>query len=800
MHHWKAALRSAVRRPLFTLTTVTVLAFGVGANAALFSLVDTVLLRPLPFPHGDRLVTAMEASPARNQPLSLVSPAHVQDWRAQSEIFDAVSATSSDSATDLSGTEPVRFATRRVMPRYFDVFEKPALLGRTFTPEEEQFGGPSAAVISEGVWTRRYQRDPSVLGRRLLIGGVGYTIVGVMPKDFAPVTIELWLPTAYHPDFSSQRNARFMSGIARLKAGVTLEQARSAMRALAVRLGEEYPRTDKGWSILLNDYRDAQTGSNSRPLALLFGAIAALLLILCANISGLMLGQLQQRERELAIRSSLGATRRQVAGVVVREAVVLAALSAALSLPIGWYGLDLLARMFATLPRIQELRFDWRFATYTLAAAFATVTIFGGVPAWQATRGNLNRLLAGGGRSQAAGRHRAHRALVAVQFSVTLALLAGAGLLLRSYYNLTQVDPGFRSANVLTFHVGAEWSENRARIAQMQQQLLEHLGRMPGITAAGYVNFLPASNASLRDQVRIEGRAELGEEGWLTTGSRSIGGGYLRALGVPMLAGHGCQEPIEIVNFGQVGSYQAKVIVNRALAEKAGGSTVIGRRLIWNRTDFFRSAEIIGVAGDVREDALNTPPVPYVYVCMPGGGWPDPEYVVATTGDANGSVPAIRETIGKVAPQRAIFGMTTIEEYLERTIDRPRVNAALLGVFALGALTSAALGLYGLVMLTVVARTREIGVRIALGAKPQQIVVQMLGEALRPLLLATAVGALLGWLVLRGFSSVFFEVAPSDVTTFGGACCLLLAVATVAAFLPSHRAARLNPLEALRGD
>jgi putative ABC transport system permease protein len=801
MHHWKAALRSAVRRPLFTLTTVTVLAFGVGANAALFSLVDTVLLRPLPFPHGDRLVTAMEASPSRNQPLSLVSPAHVQDWSAQSEIFDAVSATSSDSATDLSGAEPVRFATRRVMPRYFDVFEKPALLGRTFTPEEEQFGGPPAAVISEGVWTRRYQRDPSVLGHRLLLSGTGYTIVGVVPKDFAPATIELWLPTAYHPDFTRQRNARFMSGVARLKAGVTLEQARSAVGALATRLGEEYPQTDKGWSILLNDYRDAQIGSSSRPLALLFGAIAALLLILCANISGLMLGQLQQRERELAIRSSLGATRRQVAGVVVREAAVLAALSAALSVPIGWYGLDLLGRMFATLPRIQELRFDWHFAAYTLAAAFATVTIFGGVPAWQATRGNLNRLLAGGGRTQAAGRHRAHRVLVAVQFSVTLALLAGAGLLLRSYYNLTQVNPGFRSANVLTFHVGAEWSENRARIAQMQQQMLEDLGRMPGITAAGYVNFLPASNATLRDQVRIEGRAESGDEGWITTGSRSIGGGYLRALGVPMLAGRGCQEPIEIVNFGQVGnSYQAKVIVNRALAEKAGGGILVGRRLVWNRTDFFRSAEIIGVAGDVREDALNTPPVPYTYVCMPGGGWPDPEYVVSTTGDVFRSVPAIREAIRRVAPQRAVFGMTTIDEYLERTIDRPRVNASLLGVFALGALISAALGLYGLVTLTVVARTREVGVRMALGALPKQIVAQVLGEALRPLVAATAAGVTLAWLVLRTFRAVFFEVSPSDIVTFGAACALLLAVAAIAAFLPSRRAALVDPITALRGD
>jgi putative ABC transport system permease protein len=249
-----------------------------------------------------------------------------------------------------------------------------------------------------------------------------------------------------------------------------------------------------------------------------------------------------------------------------------------------------------------------------------------------------------------------------------------------------------------------------------------------------------------------------------------------------------------------VGSYLAKVVVNRALAEKAGGDNLVGRRLIWNRTDFFRSAEIIGVAGDVREDALNTAPVPYLYVCMPGGGWPDPEYVVSTKGDVYRSVPAIREAIRKVAPQRAIFGMTTIDEYLERTIDRPRVNASLLGVFALGALISAALGLYGLVTLTVVARTREMGVRIALGALPKQIVAQVLGEALRPLVAATAAGVTLAWLVLRTFRALFFEVSPSDIATFGAACALLLTVAAVAAFLPSRRAALVDPIMALRGD
>src|SRR5437867_1306929 len=460
MHHWRAALRSAARRPLFTLTTVVVLGFGIAANVALFSLMDAVLLRPLPYPHGERIVTAMEASPARNQQVSLVSMAHLDDWNRLDRVFDAVSGIYSENVTDLSGAEPERFAGRRVAPRYFDVFEVPALLGRTFTPDEQQFGGPGAAVISEGLWTRRYQRDPSTIGRRLVIGGAGYTIVGVMPKDFAPPSIDLGLPARLAPFLVQLRDSRFLSGVGRLKAGVTLEQARSEVRRLAERLDEEFPRTDKGWSVLLNDYRQAQTGSSSQQLALLFGAIAALLMILCANISGLMVGQLHQRERELAIRSSLGATRGQVAGVVLREGAVLAALSAALSLPLGWYGLNLLAKLFATLPRIQEVRFDWRFAAYTLAAAVATSLIFGGIPAWQATRGNLNRVLAAGGRTQAGGSRRAHRLLVAVQFSVTLALLAGAGLQLRSYDNLTRVDPGFRAANILTFHVGAEWSED----------------------------------------------------------------------------------------------------------------------------------------------------------------------------------------------------------------------------------------------------------------------------------------------------------------------------------------------------
>ena len=360
-----------------------------------------------------------------------------------------------------------------------------------------------------------------------------------MPRAFAPPAIEVWLPAALPPGLLRQRDARFVSGVARLKSGVTLAQAQSEVRRAAQRLGEQFPQTDKDWTIVLEDYRASRTGSSVGQLSLLYGAVAALLLILCTNVSGLMLGQLQRRGRELAIRSSLGATRAQVASVVLREGAVLVLASVVLSLPFGWYGLALLTRMFATLPRIHEARFDWRIALYTVGAAAIMIVIVSGIPAWQATRGRLTHLLAAGGRGQI-GRPRAHRALVAVQFAVTLALLAGAGLLLRSYDNLTRVDSGVRADQVLTFHVGAEWSEDRTRVGVLQRQLLEEIGRLPGVRAAGFVTFLPAGGATLRRQISIEGRAESGDDGRMTVGARSIGGSYLRAIGVPLLEGEHC--------------------------------------------------------------------------------------------------------------------------------------------------------------------------------------------------------------------------------------------------------------------
>lgn len=796
MTHWKGALRSLRRRRAFTLTTVVVLAFGIGANSAVFSLVDTVLLKPLPYRNPDRIVLVMEGNPAKSQRESLISPARLADWNRFSTAFEVISGTYTENMTDTSMTEPERLAGRRVGPGFFAVLSMAPIAGRTFLPSEEQFGGPPAAIVSEDVWTRRYHRTPRAIGARLILAGSAYTIVGVMPREFSSPTTEIWLPAQISPELLKARQARFFSGVGRLKPGVTIHQAEADLQRVCRRLGEIYPQTDKGWSALVFDYKQYRVAKSSRALSLIFATAAALLLILCANIAGLLLGQLQQRERELAVRASLGASRKQIASVVLREIVILAGCGGLLGAMAGAAGTRVLAYFFSELPRVQELKFDWRIVLFTIALSAASALACGAIPAFQATRRDLNPVLARGGRTQAGAQQRWQRTMVSAQFAVTLVLLAGAGLLLRSYYNLTRVQPGFQAAHVVTFHIGAGWDEDNAKIGLMQQELVSQLQQLPGVEAVGLTNFLPASGATLREQVSVQGLPQAGTDGQITTGTRSVTAGYLRALQIPVLQGVSCPQ------FRIDKNAPAKVLVNKRFAMAAGGAGLLGRHLTWTGygSGVLAPPEIVGIAGDVKEDALNAPAVPYVYLCISPGVWADPEYVVAASGDTRALIAAVRQLVHRVAPQRALFDVTTVDEYLERTLDRPRLNAGLVGAFAVSALLSAALGLYGLVMLAVSSRSREISVRIALGAAPQRIVTQVLAEALRPLIPALIAGLGIAVLVLRTFRSVFFEVTPSDVLTFSCVCVLLLGVAVAAALMPSWRAARVDPMQALRSE
>ncbi len=798
MKPFLVACRSLTRRPGFALVAMSTLAFGIAATTAVFSVVDTVLIKPLPFPDADRLVTVMEANPSKRQATSLIAPGRLEDWNRAAATFAGLSGWYAENVTDTSGAEPERLAGRRVAPRFFTVFGMRALIGRTFTPEEERAGGPQTVVMSEGLWTRRYSRDPAALGRRLVLGSEGYTIVGVMPRTFTSGAIDVWLPAQFPPAMLTFRPARFLSGVGRMKPGVTMQQALNDLQRVQQRLGEQYPESDKGWSVTIGDWKELRVGDYRRALTLVFAAVALLLAIAIANIAGLMLVQLRRRARELSIRQAIGGARGQIVRDLMREVILIAAIGAVAGAA-GAQGLvTIFARVFATVPRMNELAIDWRALAFTAVASAAAALVFGLWPALRATGVDLAPQLAEGGRGGSGVRHRLQSVLVVAQIALTVVLIGSAGLMLRSYYNLNHADTGLDPSSTITFHVGAAWNEDRTRIAQMQVALVDALQQAPGVVAAGFTNFLPAGGATLRYQVTLEGRSTTEDNGKITIGSRTIGGAYLPAIGVPLAAGNWCPalrfDP-RVNPFEARG--QAKAIVNRAFAERYGPD-VLGRHVtIDQSTDPW---EIVGIIGNVAEDGPAASPMPYVYACLVPGSWPDPEYVVRVRGDRRGAMAAIRQIAHAVAPGRAIFGMQPLDAVLAGALDQPRLNASVLSVFAAAALTLASLGLYSVLMLLISERARELGVRMALGATAGQVVGLVLGGAFRLVAGGTIAGLVLSVALARLLRSVLFGVDPLDGSTLAATVATLVVVALAAAAIPARRAARIDPIDAMRAE
>ncbi|MGA2137118.1 MAG: ADOP family duplicated permease [Bryobacteraceae bacterium] len=798
MKQWTPAFRSLTRRKGFAAAVVTILGVGIGANTAVFSVVDAILLKPQPYPDAGRLVTVMEASPSKSERDSLIAPGRLEDWNRMNRTFDGIAASYSENVTDLSGSDPERLEGRRVSPGYFRVFGSKPVLGRTFTPEEDREGGPNSAVIGYGLWTRRYHQAADAAGKRLMIGGTGFTIVGVMPAAFTSPTIDVWLPAQIGPYLMRIREARFYSGIGRMKQGVTIEQARADLARVQQRLGEQFPASDKGWSAVVRDLKEARVGGYRKTLLFVFGAVLLLLLIAVANIAGLMLTQLQQREREMAIRSSIGATRGQILAAVMREIVLLAAMGAAAGCGLAVWLVQSLGKVFAMLPAPGGLAMGWEALVFAALAGTGAAVLCGLLPAVAATRANLAAILAQVGRGGTGATHAWQRALVAGQVALTVVLLASAGLMLRSYYNMAHVDLGFETGHAMTFHMGAAWDENRERIGQKQIALLDELRRTPGVEAAGFANFLPASGATLRYQVELVETATTRDAGKITVGERSITKGYLGALGAPILAGADCPELQTLKTWDA----PPKALVNRRFAEMFGQSrNLVGQHLRMLGVGVAPDAkptEIVGIAGDLREDAPNVAPAPFFYVCISPGGWPDPDYVVRTAGNPLAMEQAIRPLVHRVDASRAVFGVKTVSEVLDEALDEPKLKGRVVTVFAVAAMLLAAVGLYGLVALVVTARTREIGVRMTLGARPGQIVGQLMASVGRLVGVGAGIGLGLTWLAGRVLQSLLFGVSPMDLAALAGAILALVMVAAVAALAPARRAARIDPLAAIR--
>jgi predicted permease len=790
---WRQAWRSLRRRPAYLAAAVLTLAFGAGVTTAVFSLVDTVLLKPLPYPDSERLVTVYESSPSAREKTSLIAPGRIEEWHRVNKSFVALSGSYSENVTDTSGAEPERLEGRRVAPRFFAVYAMPPLAGRWFTDEEELANGPGAAMISERFWTRRFERAPAAVGRALVIGGRSYAIVGVMPGTFTSAATDVWLPAQTNPWLMGVRDARFMSGIGRLRPAVSVEAAGRELATIQLALAKEFPKTDAGWSAEVRSFKESRIANSRRGLMLVFGAVASLWIIAVANIAGLTLVQVHGRTRELAIRAALGASRARAIGTVIREGFLVAAIGGALGAGLAAWLVSLMPTLLSTTPRINELRLDWRALAFVAVTSLLAACAFALVPALAGWRPQLNRVIASGSRGVAGGHHRVQRLLVVGQVALSVVLVGSATLLLRSYYNLTHVETGFDASSTLTFHVGARWDEDRVRVGQFQEQLITSLEQLPHVEAAGLTNFLPATGATLRYQVYVDGLAGPNADGSMTVGTRMISGGYLRAIRASLVAGEWCPGPK--MDFKS----PATAIVNQRFVEvHAPNQNLVGRSLwIVRRTG--TPLRIVAVIRNIVEDGHATSPVPYVYTCNSAGAWPDPEYV-ARTMDPQAFAGDLRRLVRELDPNRAIFGLRPVQAVLDASLDQPRLDAAMLGLFAGAAVTLAAIGLYSLFMLMVSERTREMAVRLAIGAAPRQLVQLVMAGAGRLLSGGILVGMILMAAADRLLRGTLFGVSPLDAGALAAAALTLAIVSALAVAGPAIKAARIAPIDALKGE
>lgn len=622
LRDFRFAIRVLLRTPAFTATVVLTLALGIGAATTIFSLIDTILLRPLPYPNAGRLVAIHEMKPGDGEMRTPVAPGRLEDWQQLNRAFVALAGSSADVMTDNTGTAPERLEAAFVSPRFFAVLSTPPKLGRAFAAEEERAGGPTAVVISEGFWKRRFGSDPGVLGRSLRLMGTNYVIVGVMPASFqypGPAT-ELWVPRQAGPMLLQMREARVYNCVGLLKPGVTLEQARSDLSAVQQKLGAQYPATDAGWGVGLDSLKDDLTGTVRAGLWLLLGSVSVLLVIACANVACLLLARLNGRAAEIATRCSLGAGRDVIARQLFAEGLVYSFAGGSLGMAAAFVGIDLLRIHLTDVPRITELRVDARLLVAVAAISVLAAVLFSLAPILQTFGQDLASLVNRGGRGVAGGRQRLARILVAGQFALASALLIGAGLFLRSLANLQETPLGFRYDNVLALRIGASFNELPSQTVQRQQRILQALAGLPGVTAVSITSGLPGVSPAWPREFEIEGESSPG--GRLRFAAwRIVTAGYFQTVGIPILSGRTCRMSTDPAT-------PFEALVNRSFADRYfTGRDPIGH-VILKGPQGNTPARVVGVVADAREDRQGAPPQPLIYACGFLRFWPDSDFLV----------------------------------------------------------------------------------------------------------------------------------------------------------------------------
>jgi predicted permease len=799
--------RMLLKHSGFTLVAVVALALGIGANTAIFSVVNAVLLRPLPFVEPSRLVNLFESHIQRGINRNAVSYPNFVDWKEQSQVFEGM-ASYHQSDFILTGTdEPARLEGAVVNADLFSLLGVTPILGRTFRPEEDKPGESGRVVIlSSRLWENRFSSDPAIVGRAMVLNGKDYTIVGVMPEGFQfPIQnepVELWataaVDSAGDDPMTSQRGARYISVLARLKPNVTRAQAQSEMDVIAARLEQQYPDSNSHRGINVIPALETLVGDIRPALMILLGAVGCVLLIACANVANLLLARATSRHKEMAIRAALGASRARVVRQLLTESVLLSLAGGALGLLVALWGTSLLVTLSGDdIPRAAQIGLDAGVLGFTLLVSLATGLVFGLFPALHSSKTDLTESLKEGGRgSTDSSRHNRMRSgLVIAEVAIAVVLLVGAGLLIQSLRRLQQVKPGFDPHNVLTLSVGLPESKYPLqRQIDFFRQLTSGIEALPGVRSASTVLPLPLSNSRMRVTFETEGRP-MARGDLPASEYRATGINYFRTMGISLLAGRDFSERDDRKS-------TAVIIVNEAFAQRFfPGEDPIGKHIKPGITiDEAKPAwrEIIGVVGNVKHLRLGAAPDPEYYVPHAQLPFDSMTIVVNTDGDPRSLISAVQSEVRTLDRDLPVSSVKTLEEYVAASVAQPRFNTLLLAIFAALALILTAVGLYGVMSYSVTQRSHEIGIRMALGARQQDVLKMVVRQGMTLTAIGLSVGLVGAYFLTRLMATLLFGVSATDPITFATIAVLLAGVALGACLVPARRATKVDPMIALR--
>lgn len=793
----RLAVRRLRKRPGFTVLALVTLSVGIGANVAIFSVVNGVLLRPLPYPEPDRLVTLGEM--AATGDTFEVSYPNFRDWREASSSLESLVAMQTFEATLRGGESSERVQAAFASPELFSLLGQRPIVGRIFLAEENQPGADPVVLLGEQVWERQFGADPATVGRAVRINGFQVTVIGVMPRGSELTRdVSLWLPLESTANRQrSNRAVHTLLVLGRLSPGVSLDAAQRELSGVAARVHEAHAGEDPGHGVRVIGLQGLLVNEAQLALLALFGAVAFLLLITCTNIADLQLARAAGRQREMAVRSALGASRSRLVREQLVESLLLALAGGAAGVLLAVWGLEVLVRMASSfVPRVEEVSIDIAVLGFTLVISLATGVVFGLWPAWRASRTDLAHALRERASTAAGSRRRWERhALAALQLAISLVLLTGAGLMLKSLWRLQSTDPGFRAENLLTLTVslsGSEYDE-REEVVGFYDELRRRLSELPGVDAVSGVNALPVSGGDSNGELTIEGRPFNPGEAPGASFRRTLPG-YFRTAGIPLLQGREFDE-----RDGRGG--EMVVLVGESMARRYfPDGDAVGARIKVGPAEFEPWLTIVGVVADVRNEGLAVDPGLATYEPHAQRPWMTMKMVVRTEAEPLAMADRVREEIRALGGDLPVYDVATMGDRITRSLAAPRYQASLLLAFAFAALLVAGTGLYGVIAYSTSQRAREFGVRVALGAQPRDILALVLKQGVVTLAVGTVAGLLAALALTRLIAGLLHQVDPLDPATYGLVSLLLVAIALAATYVPARRATAVEPMSVLKED